>query len=65
MIKVRIVDIDNEEEVLTMIPKIPERQDQICCFFNGKFSICIIQCIRYYFLYDGNFDEVEIHVSII
>jgi len=63
MIKVRIVEIEEEIEVLTRLPKIPQKGDQICCFFNGDdFRICNIESIRYYLLSNGDFDEIEIGV---
>ena len=63
MIKVRIVELEEEIEVLTILPKIPQKGDQICCFFNGDdFRVCNIKSIRYYLLNNGKFNEIEIGV---
>ena len=63
MIKIRIVELEEEMEVLTKVPKVPEKGDQICCFFNGDdFRVCNIHSIRYYLTNNGDFDEIEIGV---
>jgi hypothetical protein len=64
MIKVRIVELEEQIQVATKLPKIPERGDQICCYFhNNDFRICNITSIRYYLSKSGKFDEVEIGVQ--
>ena len=63
MIKVRILELEEEMEIVTNLPEIPKKDDQICCFFNfDDFRVCNIISIRYYLLNTGEFNEVEIGV---